>query len=555
MKKVPDIEDEPDATALNSTRDDSAVRRLRIFGTILFWVGFGGGILLAVAARLLGREGLVVLVPILALLFIALAWVGLKTLHRARQLVARPGDLALRDDARPPVLYLRAFEQDSASARAMSTLGNFRYFTEEEQLATALRDIGPFIAIGEPGEALPDLGADRIYVEGDWQTKVSDLMDRARLLVLRAANTDGFLWEFRTAIQRLDPGRLLLIIPHGRRQYEEFVRRAGDVLPQPLPAYPRRKHRIGNIRGFVSFGPGWKPELLPVKRSFLRARFKSPFVSRSKLTLKPIFDRLEVPWNPPPIAKGRMTVLAVFGVVLSLAVFVLATLTFPAFDRFISSIILPTSSEDERRTDRFRPPLPPLVKAPELEAQDPYDAVVARIGQVLVSSPEVAAAFADTPRDQVRARAAQLSSLGMRRLDGETLVRRARLMSELLNVADTTECASISRGDPAAIHSVLRRLDAATIEGWFEVARGAMLAEARGTPFAIPYDEARFVESFQVLVAALPEQQVDRFTQTLIDPVSAADEDTCWTARTLHLGLLRLGEPHRTVLARSLVEP
>jgi hypothetical protein len=47
--------------------------------------------------------------------------------------------------------------------------------------------IGPFVAIGRPGERLPQLGAIRLYVaDPEWQEMVTRLMSEAALVVLRA---------------------------------------------------------------------------------------------------------------------------------------------------------------------------------------------------------------------------------------------------------------------------------------------------------------------------------------------------------------------------------
>ena len=52
-----------------------------------------------------------------------------------------------------PVLYLRSFEDDQRASRLKGRL------TEEEHLASVLSQIGPFVAVGRPGEALPTVGS------------------------------------------------------------------------------------------------------------------------------------------------------------------------------------------------------------------------------------------------------------------------------------------------------------------------------------------------------------------------------------------------------------
>jgi hypothetical protein len=70
-------------------------------------------------------------------------------------------DLLVRKDHRPPVVYLRSFKADEVTRRG-TIFGDFQ--TEEEVLAEVLSEFGPVVAIGKPGEELPELGAARLYV-------------------------------------------------------------------------------------------------------------------------------------------------------------------------------------------------------------------------------------------------------------------------------------------------------------------------------------------------------------------------------------------------------
>ena len=48
--------------------------------------------------------------------------------------------------------------------------------TPEQELADILEHVGPVVAVGKPGEPLPELGAARLYVSHDeWQGKVHDV--------------------------------------------------------------------------------------------------------------------------------------------------------------------------------------------------------------------------------------------------------------------------------------------------------------------------------------------------------------------------------------------
>ena len=87
------------------------------------------------------------------------------------------------------MLYLQSFEDDERGARMKGSL------TEEEHLANVLSQIGPFLAIGRPGERLPEVGASRIYVgDEDWQSEVRELLGTARLVIIRTGRTMGLGW-------------------------------------------------------------------------------------------------------------------------------------------------------------------------------------------------------------------------------------------------------------------------------------------------------------------------------------------------------------------------
>ncbi len=100
------------------------------------------------------------------------------------------------------VLYLRSFAHDEAGPTLSKLLlanvtgSPLRFFiTAEERLAELLSRVGPFVALGRRGEALPTLGAARLYVADDeWRHRVTELMTRADLLVFRAGTTSA-LWE------------------------------------------------------------------------------------------------------------------------------------------------------------------------------------------------------------------------------------------------------------------------------------------------------------------------------------------------------------------------
>jgi len=204
--------------------------------------------------------------------------------RRSRQYGALGADEAMARDPRPPVLYLRSFADDGEVL-----IGEQPWWlrlgaaiaapvSPEQEIAELLAAVGPVVAIGKPGEPLPELGAARLYVSNDqWQGKVQELMKKARLVVVRRGGSPGLLWEIEQALAHLPRQRLVLALLGGSTVAPALVEHLAPVLgptfaealPQALPIHwtghlyrdPRR--RIGSV---VYFGADGSAHAVAVKR-------------------------------------------------------------------------------------------------------------------------------------------------------------------------------------------------------------------------------------------------------------------------------------------------
>jgi hypothetical protein len=188
--------------------------------------------------------------------------------------LARSGVAILRDDKRKPVLYLRSFSTDvwlwDSWRDLLVTVFTGMRDTAERSLSRAVRDIGPLVAIGKPGDHIPPLGAARLYVDHDrWQDVVKTLAAEAGLVILRIGRTEGFWWELGHLVVTADPCRVLIFLPpRDRRElYPEFRTKAADVMPHPLPADPGRTL-------FLGFRQDWEPYLVDPDGPSGQARFR-----------------------------------------------------------------------------------------------------------------------------------------------------------------------------------------------------------------------------------------------------------------------------------------
>ena len=137
---------------------------------------------------------------------------GLGCLVIARRTAAPDASAVLATDPRPPVVYLRPFQQEEETfaqlpwrwrdfwANAVrSTIRRRRWLslTLEEYLGTEMSTrIGPFIALGNPIDFVPPEGAARAYVaDEEWTKYFEEMARRARCIVTMAAVSENVAWE------------------------------------------------------------------------------------------------------------------------------------------------------------------------------------------------------------------------------------------------------------------------------------------------------------------------------------------------------------------------
>jgi hypothetical protein len=130
-------------------------------------------------------------------------------------------------DTRPPVLFLRSFWDDHSSDAA----GSHRL---EEIVAAQVRRLGPFVAVGRPGELQLPRAARAYFNDVEWRHAVMAWIDRAQYIVMFVGLTDGLQWELQTLIERGHEHKLVLVFPSGEREHEarcDWVRARFDHTP------------------------------------------------------------------------------------------------------------------------------------------------------------------------------------------------------------------------------------------------------------------------------------------------------------------------------------
>jgi hypothetical protein len=138
---------------------------------------------------------------------------GFFLLVRARRYFQVDADSLLAVDRRPPILFLRSFDDDEKQ-RFSTSQKALLDFSLETRLSNHFSRFGPFVAIGSPKETMPQPGAARVLLSNDeWQPRVVRWMKDAQTIIMYSGKTHWVNWELRQVIENACSTRLILMIP------------------------------------------------------------------------------------------------------------------------------------------------------------------------------------------------------------------------------------------------------------------------------------------------------------------------------------------------------
>jgi len=174
-------------------------------------------------------------------------------LMQARQAVQPSLDQLRAHDKRKPVLLLRSFQDDVIQVfhRIPTRIGDMLQIRRfEQEIAGMLAAFGPVIAVGKPGEELPQIGAARAYLsEGEWQPAVMRWMDEAVFIAMVAGATEWIRWELSRILEMGRVRHLIILVPPmpGKRNWE-------------MPTTTSTEERWNNVLGALA-ATRWAPAL------------------------------------------------------------------------------------------------------------------------------------------------------------------------------------------------------------------------------------------------------------------------------------------------------
>jgi hypothetical protein len=490
----------------------------------------------------------------------ALAYFGAHFVVRAKRYKASSAQKLLARDPRPPVLYFRPFAADATAGKSVTFTS---WFTEEEEVAKVMNEIGPFVAIGAPNEAIPELGAARFYTaDSEWQKAVQYLLARARLVVLRIGRTDGFWWELKKTLSYRKPQELLLLIPRDEKLYEEFRQNSRQLFASDLPrltGWNYRKLWRGSLMAAIYFDPDWVANIVEMQTfslPFFRRSPAYPLVPVLKMALRRLYENLGLPWKPPGVSWRMIMTLG------SLALFVGAlALQIEIQNPHSFSGLLARTSVDAGAEPASGPSEQDARLAAVMATERQFADRLAEVPgwreqlQKLIESDEFQTLSRAEKSARVQGFGRMHSHAGMSRLDDDSLILKLELDQKLIAVTDPATCAAYSRGQVSSdlLHGLLSQLDQPDLDRWYDLLLKAAAADMAGSPPQRRADSERVQQTMQTIMGALPQSDAQNLRRILGDYGHASDEEVCWSERTLRQGISGLDKNDQVNWALSIL--
>jgi len=493
---------------------------------------------------------------------------GVFVYNRGRRMSSLPAADVLRRDPRLPVLYLRSFLDDSSTAKPTSRflgMGNIvTPATQEEQVVAVLQGAGPVVAVGQPGEALPELGAARLYLQDhEWKDEVSSLMQHSCLTAIRAGTSEGLLWEIQTAVKQNRPQQLVLLIPFDAAGYAHFSENVGHLFPQGMPDWPasaptkegQKELTKLDIKAIVSFDSSWQGTLSILQKAKASAGRTRPLQKLFATALQPVYRSLDIqPLPRSAFRKAASTALTVVGLAAGLIPGVmLGTLIGPALEPLAGKIYALHIFSKTRVQQVAEMPGP---------FNRPFSDEISR-------NPVVRTWFESASDEEVEEIGSRVAD-GMPRLSDELLSERAEVVAGILDSADTGTCAALIRSlaasapgpvvaNPASgasqqkvdlVQLIETYRGPAGVRQFAAISVKALESNLTGVPVQLP-SQQQFQQAVIETLGLLSDQDRQRMITDTQHYASLPDEDLCWVERTLNHVRPRLSPASRSAMLRG----
>jgi hypothetical protein len=156
-----------------------------------------------------------------------------------RSRLARSASALARKDNRPPILLLRSFKDDGILVENERYWGHRflgirdKQIRLEEVIAETLYPYGPLIALSNPADSMPLLGAAKENITDlAWERAVERYIEQASKIVLILGVSQNFRWEVSQILSRGLLQKCFFVFPPAYRGLNERSRLLTNCLPE-----------------------------------------------------------------------------------------------------------------------------------------------------------------------------------------------------------------------------------------------------------------------------------------------------------------------------------
>ncbi len=208
---------------------------LALVGTAPLYIGIPLGILAAIGVPVPTYNAWSREHPLAANAAVWALFASIALMALAARLSAR-AKTVLANDPRPPVLLLRSFADEATAPKHAESFGDVTIL--EHALMRAVLRLGPFIAIGLPGEKVTYRGAGRAYYsDAEWRDAVLGFMETARCILLVAGDSPALVWEIEQIAARNHLAKTVIVLPPDADADRRL--RRWEILQRLLPPLTR----------------------------------------------------------------------------------------------------------------------------------------------------------------------------------------------------------------------------------------------------------------------------------------------------------------------------
>lgn len=132
--------------------------------------------------------------------------------------------MSIVKDRRAPIVYLRSFSDDHEDDDK-----RWDKKTSEELITSALKRVGPVLAVKDPRQEHKFMGATRIVMGENWRVEIEKLISISQVVIVEANYTENLLWKLQLIKKSSRPEQLIISFL-SRDEYYESEATMGQLI-------------------------------------------------------------------------------------------------------------------------------------------------------------------------------------------------------------------------------------------------------------------------------------------------------------------------------------